>query len=214
MKSSSIKELKQYYGVPPIGSFALEAEFPSLVKWDHCREQFAVKFTEELKGFFFSHAANKGKSVSEFFHTFEDIVFDVYEKKRKKTQFIKTNNPSVLWVQPSKFWKKCRIKRSLLTILLRSGANYCTDKKNFDDCLFFSDYKENQYIRNTKNAIMRFMFGFTEFVGKIPVASVSIEKHGWFEEFKNCDQKKVCDLLRFPEKEPKQKIFGVNCLWN
>lgn len=204
------KELKQYNGIPPHGNFALEPiDSTKLFHWDHCREQFAAKFVDAL-GFYFSHPEHKGRDVANFLSKFEQIV-----GIHPVSSFAETNKNVVLWVNVSPFWISCWLKRSLLTILLRCGINYNSDQDNFDDALF-GNYKENIYVRETKSAVLRFMFGFTKFVGKNPinVFQSSIVKHGWREEFQKLDDSVIRRRLILPEGCSKEtNMVGLESLW-
>lgn len=204
------KELKQYNGTPPHGNFALElTDLTKPFHWDHCREQFAAKFVD-APGFYFSHPEHKGRDVANFLSKFEYIV-----GIQPVSSFAETNKDVVLWVNVSPFWIPCWTKRSLLTILLRCGMNYNSNNDNFDDALF-GDYKENIYARETRSAILRFMFGFTKFVGQKPadVFQSSVVKHGWREEFQKLDDSVVRRRLVMPDGFPKEtSIVGLESLW-
>lgn len=212
MKASfgEIRKFKQCYGTPPVGNFALEAEPPKGVHWDHCREQFASKFNEITPGFYFSHPPGKSLDVGEFVAKFESIV-----GLKQPTTFCETQKDTILWAEPSRFWLDCQMKRSLLTIILRCGINYITTSDNFDDALF-GEHKESQYVKETKSATLRFMFGFTRFTGKCDAitSTTSVVKHGWREEFKPLDDSTIRRRLVLPEGETREaSIIGVESLW-
>ena len=195
--------------IPPVGNYALEVNSPKDVHWDHCREQFAAKFNELTSGFYFSHL-KKAESIGEFVSKFELIV-GVCEP----SVFANTEKENVMWIQPSGFWKDCQMKRSLLTILIRCGLNYDIETDNFDDALF-GEYKESLYIRETRSAMLRFMFGFTQFTGIVnPISpSTSLVKHGWREEFMKLDDSTIRRKLILPEGKAKEiSIIGVEALW-
>ena len=65
-----VKEINQCYGAPPPGNFALE-EINKEIHWFHCREQFAPRFTSEIRDFYFSHFSDKHLNVGEFITKFE-----------------------------------------------------------------------------------------------------------------------------------------------
>lgn len=214
------KEFKQCYGSPPIGQFALEAEPPKGVHWDHCREQFAAKFTESVTGFYFSHPKDKGEDVAAFIVTFESIVaLNCSQNIPPLSLFGKTEKDTILWMQPSRFWTECYMKRSLLTALLRCGMNYSVQKNNFDEALFSEQFKETVYLRETKPAVLRFMFGFTKYVGPVTYSTstgpyASICKHGWREEFKSLDNSTIRKRLVLPsESVSEPTIVGAESLW-
>lgn len=209
-KFGDLKKIRTYVQ-PPSGQFALEVDPSKDIRWDHCREQFAAKFTELITGFYFSHPPRKSEDIGEFITRFELVIgLNEYSK------FSKTDKENILWLEPNVFWTVCPIRRSLLTILLRCGINYCSSIDNFDDVLF-GDHKENIYIKETKSAVIRFMFGFTCFKGKLTSvgASQSVIKHGWREEFINSDNSTVRKKLMLPENKNKtNSLIGVECLWN
>jgi hypothetical protein len=195
---------------PPIGNYALDSDPAAYVHWYHCREQFAVKFIENTIGFYFSHPHGKSFDIGEFITKFESIL-----NIDNISRFAKTEKETVLWIEPSKFWKDCQIKRSLLTLIVRCGINYDSKKDNFDDALF-GQYKESAYIKETRSAVLRFMFGFTRFTGIIaPVMpSATVVKHGWREEFLKIDDVAVRRKLALPEDTKKEtSIVGVESLW-
>lgn len=204
-------EVKKFkcHVIPSVCNYALEAEPLKDIHWDHCREQFAAKFDEFTSGFYFSHPAGKSCDVAGFIAKFETIIglseFSTYSK---------TNKESVLWVSPIKFWTNCEMKRSLMTLLLRCGINYDSSKDNFDDALF-GDYKESIYVKETKSAILRFMFGFTKFTGELNQKTTSlVVKHGWREEFQKLDDSTICRRLVAPEGlNLESSIIGVGSLW-
>jgi len=209
------KELdhKQYAIIPAQGNFALETtDLEKQVQWDYCREKFAAKFVDtDVQGFLFSHPEKRGKDVANFLHKFETIV----GFSQPVSYFSETNKDTILWIGISPFWLPCMMRRSLLTILLRCGMCYNTECDNFDDALF-GDHKDNIYARETKSAILRFMFGFTEFTGKkqIDVFHMSVIKHGWREEFQKIDDSNIRRLLVLPEGSVKEtSIVGLESLW-
>lgn len=204
-----VRKFKQCYGTPPVGNYALEAEPPKGVHWDHCREQFASKFNEVTPGFYFSHPPGKSLDVGEFITKFESIV------GIKPSAFAETQKDTILWTEPSRFWLQCQMKRSLLTIILRCGMNYIMADDNFDDALF-GEYKESIYPKETRSATLRFMFGFTHFTGNVSAitSTSSVVKHGWREEFKPLDDSTIRRRLVLPEGEAREpSIIGVESLW-
>lgn len=209
------KELshKQIAVMPPQGNYALDNNDPEKqFHWDHCREQFAAKFTDaDSKGFYFSHPEKKGRDVANFISKFENIV----DFTQSVSHFSETNRNVILWVGISSFWLPCMMKRSLLTILLRCGMHYDSEKDNFDDALF-GEHKDNIYARETRSAILRFMFGFTQFTGPKPadIFQTSVVKHGWREEFQKLDDSIIRRRLVLPEGKVKEaSIVGLESLW-
>jgi len=204
------------YCSPPIGNFGLEHFDGHITVWDHCREQFAVKYTEKIAGFYMSHNQGVGNNIARFLTKFERIVKTSGRYKNMKySKFAKTNNPLIIYIEPSDFWRNCYFKRSLLTILVRCGMNYDFKKDNFDDALFSVDYKESTYLKETKPAVLRFMFGFTHYNGVVPpFLETTVLKHGWREEFQKLDETAIRNRLILPPGIKKQpNIVGAESLW-
>lgn len=215
-KFGETKSFRQVYGVPPVGSFSLEAEPPKNPHWDHCREQFANKFTEDMLGFYFSHHPGKSEDVAAFLTKCELIIgIDSFQKPYELSLFKKTERDTILWIEPSRFWMSCPMKRSLLTAFLRCGLNYNSQADNFDDALFSLEFKENKHVRDTKSAVLRFLFGFTRFTGRINQQTpYSIGKHGWVAEFEKDDNSNVRKKLARPDGEVGEpSIIGLDSLW-
>lgn len=204
------------YCVPPSGNFGMPSEAGNFVQsWDHCREQFAVKFTECTKTFFYTHEAGMGQSVAHFIVRFENVVRAGGYNSFRGSSFAKTSYGRILMCNPSDFWLGCYYRRSLLTLLLRCALNYRHDLGNFDDALFGPQHKENQYIRDTKDAVMRFMYGFTKFTGGMPASSgVTVIKHGWKEEFDGLGSREIRSRLVAPvTSRSDYNMVGADSLW-
>lgn len=210
------RQLSMVYCCPPTGNFAIE-ELPGRIKlWDHCREQFAVKFDDKVSGFYFSHPDGREQNVAEFIRKFEKIVKSSFRGHNfKYTQFARTSSKTILYLQPSTFWRDCYFKRSLLTILVRCGLNYEIVADNFDDSLFSPHFKENAYLIDTKPAVLRFMFGFTHYTGIAPaIYQTTVLKHGWREEFCKLDDRTIRQRLVLPPGiKKKGNLVGTETLW-
>jgi len=211
----SKKIINTIYQSPSIGQFALEAEPNKTISWDHCREQFLGKMNN-INGFFFSHLPNKGKDIAFFVHKFE-LILSISLENMIFSTFAETDKDHVLWISPSKFWFDCLLKKSLFTLVIRSGLNYDFEKNNFDDCLF-GEYVENKMIRETKSAFKRFMYGFTKFTGILPLASTNptstLIRHGWHSEFNFADNNDAKRKLVAIEEKKDEYYFGFDFLWN
>lgn len=206
-----MKILNLVYSLPPMGNFALESDELKVPVWDHCREQFASKFTESATGLYYSVYTNRGEDVAEFLFKCEELI----GFKEEKSSFCKTDKSTIIWIQASKFWMNCQMKRSLLTVILRCGLNYNSDIKNFDEALFSDNFKENKWARETKSAVLRFFFGFTKWLGvEKQYTPFMALKHGWHEEFHCQDNSFVRQKLILPEGETLEPtIIGVESLW-
>jgi hypothetical protein len=125
------------------------------VEWFSCRERFASRFLKETTEFWFM-AGKEIHNMVAFFKVAEDIL-NLPEEER--TDFkLALNKSQVVMVLPKPFWREDALRRSLFTIFLRQGRLYKPEKKNFEEALY-----EHEYGKRTKNAIMRFLFGFTKY---------------------------------------------------
>lgn len=210
-------KISMAYCTPPPGQYGMPgASGLTVSSWDHCREQFAAKFKKDVSSFFLSHADGRGRSVAEFVARFEEVLTsDIGRNRFHHSRFALTSNDSVTLIKPSDFWRDCFFRRSLLTILVRSGQNYCPQAGNFDDCLF-GQYKECQFLKDTKKAVLRFMFGFTVFCGNEPPSSGStVVKHGWREEFEKSGEVEIRKKLALPAYVRRSyNIVGLDALWS
>ena len=178
---------------PCPGYFGVEGH--SGVIWENCRERFATTFGEQIEGFFFSH---KGimENVVNFIEKTETEILEV-----PKSVFNPTNRGYALWVEPSMFWKCCEMRRSLFTILLRCGQSY---EGNYDEALFSTDYA-----KRTKDAIVRFLFGFTKYIPE----GYHWNYKGWVAIFEN---KSVRDIRQHlvSVNNGSQSFIGAGSLWS
>lgn len=170
------------------GSFALD-EPPH--RFETCRERFGIRWNEDTIGFFFTHPVDKGYSVATFLKKTEMVL-----KQTEFSQYALTNRDKILWVEPSPFWKSCRMKRSLLTILLRAGILYDPKADNYEQALF-----AEKFVHPTKSAVMRFLFGFTKYVGPSIDDQVSIESRGWKHVFDGQGSSFIQNCLKWPEQK-------------
>lgn len=184
-----------------IGSFALDK---SPLMFETCRERFAGLFQEDIDGFYLKIGCNQSNNVAQFIWKTESIL------NVDKSKFSLTNYDTVLWVEPSYFWKKCPLKRSLYTIFLRSGNDYFEEKDNYEEALF-----RHEYVAVTKKAVMRFLFGYTKYVGLDQIQSTgSLITRGWKAIFQGMDEKNIKTSLICPEKSQyNPQILIPNALW-
>lgn len=99
----------------------------------HCREVFNKVFNETIKSIFFTHVADATQNISSFINLVED---QLNISAKEKSQFFKTKDYSnVSAIRVSVFWLNCPMKRQLLTLFLRAGRKYSTDK-TIKDCIF------------------------------------------------------------------------------
>ena len=122
------------------GSFALDQR---PYQFETCRERFCPHFSMLTPGFFLKHPQGKGYSVATFLKKTEIIL-----KQNEYSQYAMTNRDTVLWIEPTNFWKSCRMRRSLLTIFVRAGMVYDPKRDNYEEALF-----SEQWAKPTKTAI-------------------------------------------------------------
>lgn len=195
------KNAKQTSKKPKAGCYSLDYKE---LDWMHCREQFTKYLTDRDKGFFFSHEPNNGKCVADFILRTEDILIRAALNNLEKSKFFVTNLNFVLWIEPSNFWRKCPMKISLFTMLLRCGLNY---KGNYEEALYSTEHS-----KRTKKAIQRFLYGFTE-SSFDKSAFVGIGK-GWVNCFNDKNIETICERLTCPDYLDKNEfLFGEEILW-
>jgi hypothetical protein len=202
MFNQNKKIARQIKKIPSPGQFSLDGEE---LEWEQCRENFAKRFTNAQNGLFFSHGVNNDENVCAFIEKTEDILIRGALQNIIKSNFYKTNLNFAIWIEPSSFWMNCPMKRSLFTMLLRCGLIY--NLKNYEEALY-----GYQYSKITKNAVQRFMYGFTEFVFE-DESFEGIGK-GWASYFGNKPCDLVCEKLIMPSYLPVNKfLFGQEILW-
>lgn len=182
------------------GHFAMD-ETP--LKWENCRERFAKVFTEQTTGFYFKHHGASA-DVAAFILKTENIL-----KEDEQSKFAETNRPSIVWLEPSAFWKACQMRRSLLTVLLRCGMMYECDRDNYEEALF-----SQEYIVPTKKAVMRFLFGFTKYTGPDISTGGSVQFRGWKSIFEGKAESEVKSMLVWPNETVYcPKVDLASSLW-
>lgn len=180
------------------GSFGLDMP-PH--KFETCRERFAIQWNETTKGFYLTHPKDKGFDIACFLKKSELIL-----KQTEFSQYSLTNRDTVLWIEPSQFWMSCRMRRSLLTILVRAGILYDNKADNYEEALY-----SEKWAKPTKIAVMRFLFGFTKYSGP-SIENQSIETRGWKYIFECQDEQITKQFLKWPEQNayiPKGPISGL-----
>jgi len=188
MMKKEIKTINAMVSVGPWGCFALDKK-PFHI--ENCRERFATQWNR-TKGFFFSNEEN-GEDVAAFILKTEEVL-----QIKEKSEFALTNYKNLLWVEPVRFWKSCRMRRSLFTCLLRAGVAYNRETDNYESALF-----SERYLRKSEPAIKRFLFGYTKYVGKEPSGSSTLETAGWSYHFSGKNVSFVkCKLVR-PRRKPR-----------
>jgi hypothetical protein len=176
------------------------------VAFEKCRERFAAAFTESLTGFFFMTHEGRTADIAHFLEKVETVL-----ELKEPSVYSLTNRPHIVWIEPSPFWKSCSMRRSLLTCLLRSGMVYESDKDNFQEALF-----SYEYLKRTRNALMRFMFGFTTYHGAViepNYEGANLVSKGWLSVFEFKDAATVRQLLTSPNPVKSSAIDLGEPLW-
>lgn len=165
------------------------------LSFEKCRERFAVHFTHETTGFYFMHPPGWAENVAAFVHKTEEIL-EIQQDAYEFSTFAMTNRERILWIEPSGFWKVCSLRRSLLTLILRAGMVYDVDKDNYEDAVF-----NQEHLRRTKKAIMRFLYGFTCYTGEslTPSPGATLIQRGWVAVFESKDEFFIKDTLVLPK---------------
>ena len=105
-----------------------------------------------------------------------------------------------MWINPSQFWKGCKMRKQLLSILLRAGSKYDPDKDNYEEALY-----TQEYIKGTKSAVMRFLFGFTEYTQNVC---------GWERAFRAKTDSEIRKLLVCPDFKKLNDCLIAGVIWN
>jgi hypothetical protein len=165
-----------------VGSFALDTQ---PLKFENCRERFASTFSENGPNFFFKHNPGQSKNIVSFIRKTETILGNEFF-----SEFAETNRDTLVWVSPSNFWRQCPMRRSFFTILLRAGNSYNLDTDNYEQCLF-----EQDYVRPTKKAVIRFLYGFTTYIGPDIPSSGAVWVQGWKSIFESKTEQEIKKML-------------------
>lgn len=192
------KRFSQYNSRPSPGCYATHN--PKGLKWVKCRDAFQKHFTPDSDGIYFSHEPcfgdrDQGIHVANFISHTETVL------GIKPSTFCRTNRNYAIWIELNEFWKECPIRRSLLTIFLRCALKYRLDVNNYDKTLF-----DHPYIKSTKPAVMRFLFGFTHFNDR--------PNGGWKRTFERLTEEEIKQLLIWPPGKSKETcLVGAGSLW-
>lgn len=182
------------------GSFALDT-IP--FRFENCRERFGKQWNAHTKGFYFKHPSHTGKNIAAFIVRTEEIL-----GKKRHSKFAETNWDTILWVEPSVFWRCFRIRRSLFTILVRAGWNY-SGTDDYERVLF-----REAYLYYTQSAVRRFLFGFTKYKGPNLETFGSLESMGWRSVFAGRDDVYIKSILVRSGKNPYQLSYVNKFLWS
>ncbi len=176
------------------GAFMIEpilnSPYPS---WILCRERMQYWFHLDHRGFWFIPKAGNLHLVIE--------LMDWVEKTlglSDNTKFYQENTAkNVVFVEPSRFWLDCEMKKNVMTLFLRVAncyANLITERT------IFKAIQAYPYANLTLPALDRFFAGFTHYVGPplIPNPGGNIIFMGWYSTFLNKDIAFTKTLLKLP----------------
>jgi len=183
------------------GSFGLDVP-PH--KFETCRERFGRQWDRSTTGFYFKHPVDKGYAVATFLKKTEIVL-----KQSVFSQYALTNRDTILWIEPSEFWMCCRMRRSLLTILVRAGMVYDPKSDNYEEALF-----TEKWAKPTKTAVMRFLYGFTKYVGPTIDDQPAIESRGWKYVFEGHDDQYIKNCLKWPDDNVYVPNGTVSGIWS
>ena len=109
------------YGFPNYGSLGTKAQDHNYISWYSCRDTYQRVDEKSIikNGIFFCHGITGGDNVAIFLNLIEKRL-----KLRVKSKFAKTNNKDIIWVKVSPWWLKTKIRKSFLTMTLRTGTKY------------------------------------------------------------------------------------------
>lgn len=150
--------------------------------WYICREEFHW-YVKKWRPFYYKVSGYKQTPLKEivnrlvrFVKTVESAI-GIPEKDR--CHISKTNHEEIIHVSPGNFWRHSKIKRSLLTLLMRIGEFY----KPGDDWKEILHKKCPYLKRGTPayKAILRLTNGYTKL--KLPPAFDEEEISGWVSCF-------------------------------
>lgn len=204
--------IRESLGKPESGSFAVQPENNKVLDWIHCRDTFSNCFTKETEGFYFSHKVDR-RRIASFIEKTEMILEQRMEPEPQLRLFADgltahfqaslfqyTNRDHATWVVPCGFWKQIYIRRSLFTLLLRAGQCYDPAIDNYEDALY-----SISYLHTSKDAVMRFLFGFTDF-------HVDQWSCGWAATFCHKDIDEIREKL-IAKDNAEVSLIGVGSIW-
>ncbi len=104
----------------PSGSFAIDYENPDHFRWMSCREVVQLIYNPNLhKGLYFIIAGKIDRFV-EFMNWVENSL----NLGEDQTVIYQTNQRTLLWLKPAKFWQAKDMKVSMFTMFCRIAKEY------------------------------------------------------------------------------------------
>lgn len=167
--------------------------------WHRCRDTFAFEWENYLRqhkcldaAFFYCFPKDvDAQQIFDFIVRIEELL-----KLAETSVFARTNVRNILWVKPSPFWQTCIIRRSFFTALLRCVWRRSYRDRRYVD--FESALYSIPYLQETRNAVVRFLSGFTIFnrdeaydiTGEYPDSNM-----GWWTFFNCRTDNEICRML-------------------
>lgn len=149
------------------------------VKWFSCREEFASSFFKHDQKTLFFNSGKSIETIAEFIQRFEELVEAGRKNPINRTSFQRVESqPNVVYVNPGPFWLRQPMRTSLFTILLRCASYGYEQNGDFFASLFLN----YDLARECKNSILRFLDGYTWYVG-----DENGTVNGWYSVFGNID---------------------------
>ena len=96
-----------------------------------------------------------------------------------------------------------------MTILVRAGMVYDPKSDNYEEALF-----TEKWAKPTKTAVMRFLYGFTKYVGPTIDDQPAIESRGWKYVFEGHDDQYIKNCLKWPDDNVYVPNGTVSGIWS
>lgn len=196
MKESS--EVMAIPGSPyqTAGSFGIIKSGANNVKsitWHTCRDRFQQDTeTVDTRDFVFCHNPGASGNIIEFIRTVETVL---KLDDEDCLQFFRTNSPNCLYVRLSDWWKY-RVRRSLLTALMRVGQTYT----EHTGAAFDKTLKSHMYLSDNAYALDTFLSG--KWGSRLKKKRAFM---GWYQEFHGKTPAEVNEILVRLKKGNKEK---------
>lgn len=166
------------------------------VRWEHCRDRVQIILRSHINdnGLWFSHRKNTGPNVRLFIKKLEKML-----KVKPRSTFADTDHPLYsLWMDVSPWWMENLVRRSFLTLALRSGQSYKPKKDNFVE-----SFEKNKYGKDSMTAVKLFLAGYTNYRGK----NLHMFE-GWARLFRHKNEDEIKKLL-FPRKSKNNTVQNM-----
>lgn len=197
-------EKNPYSNTLNAGDYALlkvkaEKNHYSIMEWFDCRETTCNRYYSNISTPSVSSELlvislfEKEKGTSDKIKSFMKIIEDKLDlKEENRITYPDSDHSNILVCKLSPWWTRpnYEVRYSLLTILLRAGLNYSSENSVEDIS------KLHPYLTCTKNALERFLSGYTRYAIKSDIS----KWRGTFVDDRNLN------LLEKPKKFKKVKV--------